>query len=32
MQGEISVSNVEYKYEGQNYVGAEFEIIFPIRL
>lgn len=32
MQGEISVSNVKYEYEGQNYVGAEFEIIFPIRL
>jgi two-component system NtrC family sensor kinase len=32
MQGEISVSNVKYEYEGQNYVGAEFEIIFPIKL
>ncbi|RXJ82845.1 sensor histidine kinase [Arcobacter cloacae] len=32
MKGEITVSNVEYKYEDENYMGAEFRIIIPIKL
>ncbi|GGD48658.1 hypothetical protein GCM10012288_23510 [Malaciobacter pacificus] len=32
MKGEILVSNVEYKYENENHLGAEFKIIIPINL
>jgi signal transduction histidine kinase len=32
MKGEILVSNVEYKYEKENHLGAEFKIIIPINL
>lgn len=30
MNGEITVSNVEYKYENENYKGAEFKIELPL--
>jgi two-component system, NtrC family, sensor kinase len=32
MKGKITVSNVEYQYENENYKGAEFSMIFPINL
>lgn len=29
MKGQINVENVEYNYEGKNYIGAEFTIALP---
>lgn len=30
MNGKITVSNVEYEYENENYKGAEFKIMLPL--
>ena len=30
MKGEISVENVDFSYEDQNYTGAEFTIVLPL--
>jgi len=29
MDGELKVSNVEYEFEGENYIGAQFTIKIP---
>jgi len=31
MSGSIEASNVKYKYDGQDYVGAEFTVTLPER-
>jgi signal transduction histidine kinase len=32
MKGKITVSNIDYQYENENYKGAEFIITFSINL
>ena len=30
MNGELKVSNVEYEFEEENYIGAQFSISIPV--